>query len=289
MNVRKRIVSLLFLIAVTGMFLTKPVLAAECGLAKIEEVAGGNSNVSYCISSPNKSEVQSVASITAICRRAPGGTITNLACHEDWQNALFAPFAPWTILEGGPKAISTTQTVSPGTIITEGGISFTCFTLNSLSRDMGVIEVQLKNASGNLVCPTQSTPVTPGDYTLIEYFDKTLNRVGIDITTASEKLANLMCADRTSLKTAIGCIPTDPQGFVKKFLSLGIGMAGGIAFFLILVGGLQILTSAGNPERLTAGKELVGSAIAGLLLLIFSIFLLKIIGVDILAIPGFGT
>lgn len=67
-----------------------------------------------------------------------------------------------------------------------------------------------------------------------------------------------------------------------------MGIAGGIAFLLILFGGFQIITSAGNPEQLNAGKELISSAIAGLLLIIFSILLLKIIGFNILGIPDFG-
>jgi hypothetical protein len=46
------------------------------------------------------------------------------------------------------------------------------------------------------------------------------------------------------------------------------------------------MSSAGNPERLTGGKEIITSAIAGLLLIIFSTIILKIIGVDILKIPG---
>lgn len=88
--------------------------------------------------------------------------------------------------------------------------------------------------------------------------------------------------------TAIGCIPTTPAGFVGQILSFGLGIAGGIAFLLILSGGFQILTSAGNPEQLNAGKELIGSAIAGLLMIIFSVFLLRFIGVDVLRIPGFS-
>jgi hypothetical protein len=88
--------------------------------------------------------------------------------------------------------------------------------------------------------------------------------------------------------TAIGCIQTDPSKFFSTLLTFGISIAGGIAFLLILLGGFQILTSSGNPEQLNAGKELVGSAITGLLLIIFSVFFLKIIGVDILGIPGWG-
>ena len=91
----------------------------------------------------------------------------------------------------------------------------------------------------------------------------------------------------SGVNTAIGCVPTDPSAFIAYLLRFAIGVAGGIAFLLILFGGFQMMTSAGNPERLNAGKELISSAITGLLLIIFSVFLLKVVGVDILGIPGF--
>lgn len=99
------------------------------------------------------------------------------------------------------------------------------------------------------------------------------------------------CFSQGKSWTAIGCISTNPtgsDGFITTLLRFGTGIAGGIAFFLILLGGFQILTSAGNPERLHAGQELVGSAVGGLLLIIFSLFLLRLIGFTILKIPGFG-
>ncbi len=63
-----------------------------------------------------------------------------------------------------------------------------------------------------------------------------------------------------------------------------MGIAGGIAFLLILYAGFQIMTSAGSPQRVQSGKELLGAAISGILLLIFSTFILRIVGVDILKI-----
>lgn len=92
----------------------------------------------------------------------------------------------------------------------------------------------------------------------------------------------------TCISTAFGEITiTDPSKFVSTLITFGTGIAGGIAFLLILLGGLQLMTSSGNPEKLTAGKELISSAIIGLVLILSSIFLLKLIGVDILGIPDF--
>lgn len=93
--------------------------------------------------------------------------------------------------------------------------------------------------------------------------------------------------DGKGVWSSIGCIPTEPSALIAKVITFGIGIAGGIAFLLILFGGFQILTSAGNPEQLNAGRELITSAISGLLLIVFSVFVLRIIGVDILGLPGF--
>jgi hypothetical protein len=105
---------------------------------------------------------------------------------------------------------------------------------------------------------------------------------------ADNNAACTACAAQGHAWTAIGCIPTDPSGLLETLLRFGIGLAGGIAFLLIILGGFQMMTSAGNPEGLNAGRELVGSAVTGLILIIFSVFLLRVIGYDILGIPGFG-
>ncbi|MCL4365664.1 pilin [Patescibacteria group bacterium] len=89
------------------------------------------------------------------------------------------------------------------------------------------------------------------------------------------------------IPTAIGCIHTNPSVLVKDILTFLLGIGGGLAFLMMLLGAFQILTSAGNPETLSAGKDRLTSAIIGLLFIIFTILLLQIIGVSILNIPGF--
>lgn len=88
--------------------------------------------------------------------------------------------------------------------------------------------------------------------------------------------------------TTLGCVHTKPENFVAQLLGWVMGIGGGLAFLLIVFGGFKVLTSGGDPEHLNEGKEIIVSALTGLLLIIFSVILLRIIGKDILQIPGFG-
>lgn len=94
----------------------------------------------------------------------------------------------------------------------------------------------------------------------------------------------------TEIDTAIGCINVlgGKDAFVGQLLGWAIGVGGGIAFLLIVYAGFMIMTSSGNPERLKAGQELLTSAISGIILLIFSVVVLNLIGVNILNLGAFG-
>lgn len=110
----------------------------------------------------------------------------------------------------------------------------------------------------------------------------------IEVPPVHAQVAIFCGGGNSGINTALGCISVTGTDFVTKLLNFGIGIAGGIAFLLVIFGGFQILTSAGNPERLNEGKELISSAITGLLMIVFSVFLLRIIGIDILGIPSFS-
>lgn len=86
--------------------------------------------------------------------------------------------------------------------------------------------------------------------------------------------------------TSIGCIPNDPPNLVGYILRFGSGIAGGIAFLLILFGSAQIVMSGGVPEKIAAGKEIITSAVIGLVFIFVSVLVLQIIGVKIIGIPG---
>lgn len=100
---------------------------------------------------------------------------------------------------------------------------------------------------------------------------------------------NKTCNDGPqNINTALGPINVcDVNSLTGSILKLGIGIGGGIAFIIMLAAVFMIMTSAGDPKRLQAGQELITSALMGLLLIIFSVFLLQFIGVQVLDIPGF--
>lgn len=88
--------------------------------------------------------------------------------------------------------------------------------------------------------------------------------------------------------TAVGCVPTSPQGIVQSILRIGLGMAGGIVVLSVLAGAFMLATSAGNPKQVEEAQQLISSAIIGLLFVVFSVIILQFIGVQVLHIPGFG-
>jgi hypothetical protein len=96
------------------------------------------------------------------------------------------------------------------------------------------------------------------------------------------------CRKAGKLWTAIGCIPTDLVEFVKDYVFVfGVGIGGGISFLYFLYGVFLVITSAGVAEKIAEGREIIISALSGLLLIIFSVFFLRVMGVDILRLPGF--
>ncbi len=87
--------------------------------------------------------------------------------------------------------------------------------------------------------------------------------------------------------TAIGCVPTKPQTLIERILRYGTLAAGGVAFLLMLLAAIQMITAEGNPNTIKTSQEKFYSAIIGLLLIIFSVLLMQVIGVDLLGLRGF--
>ncbi len=96
------------------------------------------------------------------------------------------------------------------------------------------------------------------------------------------------CLTDSGVWTAIGCIPTSPQEIIKTIVTIGMSLAGVVVLILILISAFTLSTSQGDPNKTKEAKEMLTSAIVGLLFIIFSVTILQFIGVSILNIPGFG-
>lgn len=88
--------------------------------------------------------------------------------------------------------------------------------------------------------------------------------------------------------TAVGCIRSDPQSIVGAVIRIGIGIAGGVALIMILAAGFMFTVSQGDPKRVGEARDLITSAVIGLLFIVFSVSILQFLGVQLLRIPGFG-
>lgn len=55
----------------------------------------------------------------------------------------------------------------------------------------------------------------------------------------------------------------------------------------MLAGTIQIMTAGGNAEQVQKGKELLTGAVVGLLFIVFSVTLLRLVAGDIIQIEGF--
>lgn len=156
--------------------------------------------------------------------------------------------------------------------------------VGQMQRDTKYIDCAIgfsDTSSGQCVCVSQLS-ITPSPIKALEqmchkYMDKT-----------PDADSCVSCANSGGVYTGLGCIQADLSGFITKtLLGWGIGLASIFALLCIIYSAFQLQTSRGNAEKIKKAQELLTSCIMGLMLIIFSIFILRVIGVGILQIPGF--
>jgi hypothetical protein len=86
--------------------------------------------------------------------------------------------------------------------------------------------------------------------------------------------------------SSFGCIPlTSFSDFITQFVfGIGVGLAGIVALLCIIYSAIVVQLSQGNAEKMQSAQENMTACILGLLLVIFSVFILQIAGITIL--PG---
>jgi hypothetical protein len=89
----------------------------------------------------------------------------------------------------------------------------------------------------------------------------------------------------SGVRTALGCLNTsNPTVFVEQIINWAVGLSGGFALLLVVYGAFMMVTSAGDPKRVNAGKEVLVSAFAGVAIIALCIVVLNFIGVRVLNI-----
>lgn len=74
---------------------------------------------------------------------------------------------------------------------------------------------------------------------------------------------------------------TDLAGYVLYFFGFAVMIAGTIGVISIVYSGFLILVSAGNPSKISEAKERIWGSILGIILLMFSVVLLRTINPDL--------
>jgi len=78
------------------------------------------------------------------------------------------------------------------------------------------------------------------------------------------------------------CVSVDWLGqYFGAIYQYGVGLAAMLAAIMIMIGGFLWLASAGSPERVKTGKELIIGALSGLVLALFSYLILNTINPDL--------
>lgn len=138
------------------------------------------------------------------------------------------------------------------------------------------------------------TEVENGDYWVRLYSYGVLitscNLITVDIDSVTAtgipiNLATVNSCSHGTCQTGLGPLPDDAVAFVNRILGIAIGIAAGIAFLLLIFGGFRLSFSHGDPKAVQEAREVITAAIIGLLIIVFSVFLLRLIGFDILGLP----
>lgn len=102
----------------------------------------------------------------------------------------------------------------------------------------------------------------------------------------AQKPGDLFCNNDSGIATAIGCVSLKPSDFAGDILRFSVGIGGGIALLLLLYGFTLLAMSAGSPDKVNAAKEIITSAIGGLIFVTMATVLMSFIGINILHLPG---
>jgi len=95
------------------------------------------------------------------------------------------------------------------------------------------------------------------------------------------------CFDTGGIYTAIGCVDPTPTGIITGLIRIALGVMGGVALLQMVYVG--ILYQQGNTEKIKGARTQLIATITGIAVLVFSVLILRIIGVNILDTVANGS
>jgi len=99
------------------------------------------------------------------------------------------------------------------------------------------------------------------------------------------------CRSQGGIFIFLGCIDTTPIGVITGLIRIALGIFGGLALLQMIQIGViyQLGESQGNKQRLENARKRLISIFTGILILVFSTLIFRIIGVNILDILPSGS
>lgn len=107
------------------------------------------------------------------------------------------------------------------------------------------------------------------------------------LTDAANKPALASCKASGGIYTAIGCVDPSPIGLITGLIRISLGVVGGIALLQMVY--IGIMYQLGDEGKIKEARSRLIATITGVAVLIFSILILRIIGVNVLDILPAGS
>lgn len=108
-----------------------------------------------------------------------------------------------------------------------------------------------------------------------------------DEDTEEQRNACRSCLNQRGLWTAIGCIDPTPQGIVTGIIRITFGIMGGVALIQLIIAGIQYMS--GDQAKIQQAREKLQATFFGLALIVFSVLILRVIGINVLDVLPIGS
>lgn len=254
---------------------------------KSDGVCTGDSMIYQCIEDgPSDLRWNSMtckeATGNQICRVCSINDYGMVSCQEDDDGAIVNRCKKITLDDGTFKEVSTNlqRDINENMCDTTTNTIYNCSDPTSGIFDIGVPCGEGKKCYASPLDPDKVSCVNSDDNTGGDNIYSATYYISID--------SGFMCTTdgQEGVGTVFGCIPITVSGLANKLLPILFGIAGGISFLRMVLGFIMIATSSGDEKKFIEAKSIISSAIIGLLVSIFAIFLFRLIFVNILQIPG---